>query len=68
MIMKRYNAEHIIVGHTIFKDISTFYDAKVIGVNVDNEENRKKKRGRALLIDRNMYFVVGDKGVMRKLF
>ena len=68
MIMKRYNAEHIIVGHTIFKDISTFYDTKVIGVNVDNEENRKKKRGRALLIDRNTYFVVGDKGVMRKLF
>ena len=68
MIMKRYHAEHIIVGHTIFKDISTFYDGKVIGVNVDNEENRKKKRGRALLIDRNTYFVVGDKGVMRKLF
>lgn len=68
MIMKRYNAEHIIVGHTIFKDISTFYGTKVIGVNVDNEENRKKKRGRALLIDRNTYFVVGDKGVVRKLF
>lgn len=68
MIMKRYHAEHILVGHTIFKDISTFYEGKVIGVNVDNEENRKKKRGRALLIDRNTYFVVGDKGVMRKLF
>lgn len=68
MIMKRYHAEHIIVGHTIFKDISTFYGGKVIGVNVDNEENRKKKRGRALLIDRNTYYVVGDKGRMRKLF
>jgi hypothetical protein len=37
-------------------------------VNVDNEENRKKKRGRALLIDGNTYLVVGDKGTMRKLF
>ena len=51
-----------------FKDISTFYDGRVIGVNVDNEENRKKKRGRALLIDGNTYLVVGDKGTMRKLF
>lgn len=67
MIRKRYGVEHIIVGHTIFKDISTFYDGKVIGVNVDNEENRKKKRGRAMLIDRNAYFVVGDKGVKRRL-
>ena len=68
LMLKRYDVEHIIVGHTIFKDISTFYDGRVIGVNVDNEENRKKKRGRALLIDGNTYLVVGDKGTMRKLF
>lgn len=67
LIMEQYNAEHIIVGHTIFKDISTFYDGKVIGVNVDNKENRKKKRGRALLIENKEYFVVGDKGIQRKL-
>ena len=67
-ILKKYNVKRVIVGHTIFKDISTFYDGRVIGVNVDNEENRKKKRGRALLIDGNTYLVVGDKGTMRKLF
>ena len=58
---------HIIVGHTIFKDISTFYNGKVIGVNVDNKENREKKRGRAMLIENNQYFVVGDKGIQRQL-
>lgn len=42
MVMERYKTRHIIVGHTIFKDISTFYNGKVIGVNVDNKENRKK--------------------------
>lgn len=67
LILNRYQVEHIIVGHTIFKDISTSYGGKVIGVNVDNKENRKKRRGRALLIDRNRYLVVGDKGVMRTL-
>jgi len=55
------------VGHTIFKDISTFYNGKVIAVNVDNKENRKKKRGRAVLIDNGVYYVVGDDGVQRKL-
>lgn len=67
MVMERYKAKHIIVGHTIFKDISTFYEGRVIGVNVDNKENREKKRGRALLIDKGEYFVVGDKGIQRKL-
>ena len=67
MVMERYKARHIIVGHTIFKDISTFYNGKVIGVNVDNKENRKKKRGRAILITNGTYYVVGDKGIQRKL-
>lgn len=67
MIMQRYKVQHIIVGHTIFKDISTFYEGRVIGVNVDNKENRKKKRGRAMLIENGQYMVVGDKGVQRKL-
>ena len=67
-ILKRYKVGHIIVGHTIFKDISTFYNGQVIGVNVDNKENREKKRGRAVLIEGNTYYVVGDAGIQRKLY
>lgn len=66
LILKHYRAERIIVGHTIFDDVSAFYKGKVIGVNVDNEENREKKRGRALLIEGDKLFIVGDKGVLRK--
>lgn len=67
LILDRYQVDRLIVGHTIFKDITTFYDGRVIGVNVDNKENREKKRGRALLIERNRYCVVGDKGFKRFL-
>lgn len=67
MILDRYKVKHIIVGHTIFKDISTFYSGKVIGVNVDNKENQKKGRGRALLINNDAYYAVGDKGIQRRL-
>lgn len=67
LLLERYKVRRIIVGHTIFKDISTFYGGKVIGVNVDNKENREKKRGRAVLIERDKYVVVGDKGAKRTL-
>ncbi|MDE5702471.1 MAG: metallophosphatase, partial [Bacteroides sp.] len=67
LLLKRYKVCRIIVGHTIFKDISTFYGGKVIGVNVNNKENRKKRRGRAVLIEQNKYVVVGDKGAKRTL-
>lgn len=67
MIMKRYKVQHVIVGHTVFKDVSTFYDGKVIGVNIDYKENLEKKRGLALLIEKKRYKVIGDKGVLREL-
>ena len=67
LLRGRYGVRHIIVGHTIFRDVSTFYDGRVIDVNVDNAVNRKKRRGRALLIEDGRYYVVGDKGKLRRI-
>lgn len=67
LLLDRYQVQRILVGHTIFDDITTFFKGKVIGVNVDNEKNREHKRGRALLIEPNGCFVVGDKGKLRRL-
>ena len=50
-LLRRYDADRLLVGHTIFPDISTFHDGRVIAVNVQNELNRRKNRGRAVLID-----------------
>ena len=67
MLRERYGVDHIIVGHTMLKDVSTFLDGKVIDVNVDNRVNQRKHRGRAILIEGNRYFVVGDRGRKREL-
>ncbi len=65
MILNRSGADRIIVGHTMLKDVSTFFDGKVIDVNVDNRVNMRKRRGRAILIEGGRYYVVGDKGKKR---
>lgn len=67
LILKRYKADRIIVGHTIFKDITTRYNGRVITVNVDNKENRTEGRGRGILIEPKKISVTGDKGIMKKL-
>jgi len=67
MILDRYAVKRIIVGHTIFPDISTFYDGHVIGVNVDNAKNRDERRGRAILIEGERICVVGDDGFISPL-
>lgn len=67
-ILVRYKVKHIIVGHTIFQDVSLFYNGKVIDVNVENEKNRKHQLGRGILIEGGNYYLVGDNGIIRKLF
>jgi len=67
LIRCRYVVNHIIVGHTIHRDVSSFYQGRVIDVNVDNAVNRRKHRGRALLIENGQYFIVGDKGKQRRI-
>ena len=61
------DADRLLVGHTIFPDISTFHDGRVIAVNVQNELNRRKNRGRAVLIEGSRISVVGNRGVKRVL-
>lgn len=66
-LLRRYDADRLLVGHTIFPDISTFHDGRVIAVNVQNELNRRKNRGRAVLIEGSRISVVGNRGVKRVL-
>ena len=66
-LLRRYDADRLLIGHTIFPDISTFHDGRVIAVNVQNERNRKKNRGRAVLIEGSRISVVGNRGVKRVL-
>ena len=67
MVLRRYDVDRIIVGHTIFDDISTFHSNRVIAVNVDNQKNRKHKRGRAILIENGCLFIAYDDGKRKPL-
>ena len=67
-ILEKYNVNRIFVGHTIFDDITTFYHYKVIAVNVDNQENKEKERGRGVMIEKDgSMFVVYDSGKQEPL-
>ena len=64
LILDRYQADRVIVGHTISDDVSTFYDGRVIDVNVDNAGNREAGLGRGVLIEKDSIYVVGDNGIL----
>lgn len=59
-LLRYYRVKRIFVGHTIFKDISLFFDGKVVAVNVNNKENKKHRRGRGVLIRSGKIYVIYD--------
>jgi hypothetical protein len=67
-ILKTYHVNRIYVGHTIFTDITGFYNEKIIGVNVDNKENREDERARGILIEGDKVRVVYDSGKLLERF
>ncbi|MBP8791412.1 MAG: metallophosphoesterase [Breznakibacter sp.] len=67
LIRKTYQVERVIVGHTIFDDITSFYNQQVIAINVKNRDNRLAGKGRAILIENNQVFVVYDNGELKTL-
>lgn len=60
-LLKKYKADRVLVGHTIFDDITTFCQGRVVAVNVDNKENMEKGRGRGILMVGDRVFVIYDK-------
>ncbi len=63
-ILQRYQAKRVIVGHTIFPNVRSFYGGKVWAVNVDNKENFENVLSRGLLISGNKTYIISDKGIL----
>ena len=66
MVLDRYGVDRVIVGHTVFDDIQSLHQAKVIAVNVDNRKNRKHGKGRGIIIEKDSISVIYDDASRRK--
>ena len=65
-ILKQYGVNRVFVGHTIFDDVTAFFDGKVVAVNVNNQKNREAGKGRGILMKGSTLYVIYDKGKPRK--
>ena len=60
--LNRLGASRVIVGHTVFGDVTQRLGGRVVAVNVDSRKNRVAGRGRGLLIrDGRLYVIFDDK-------
>lgn len=67
LILERYDAERVFVGHTIVRNIKELYRGKVVAVDVDAKLNYEAGRGRAVMLEGDRAYVVKDSGKRRRL-
>jgi hypothetical protein len=70
-IIKYFNADHIIVGHTIVKKIKGLFDNKIIAVNIEFPEDdilEQNSNCQMLIIEGSNYYISGLDGVKVLMF
>lgn len=63
-----YDANHVIIGHTLCKEIQLLYDHKVVCVDVFHEENLRMNLLETLLIEDGKFYKINSNGVKTILY
>lgn len=66
-VLDWYGVKRVFVGHTIFRNVRSFFGKKVIDVNVSNQVNKDKGRTRGVLLMNGKTYAVGDRGIKKEL-
>ncbi|MEM9885967.1 MAG: metallophosphoesterase [Bacteroidota bacterium] len=66
-ILKFYDANKMVIGHTVVEDISTDYDGLLIRVDVKHNTNKASGKTKGLLIEKGVAYKVDDLGKRAKL-
>jgi hypothetical protein len=66
-ILAHYNANNIVISHTILDSVSTDYNGRVIRIDVHQPTKKNTGNAQALLIENNNFYRVNDLGEKVKL-
>ncbi len=66
-VLSQYQAREVVVGHTIMKEISTFYDKSVYGIDVKHAEHMKSNAANALFIEEGRFYKVNAFGKKQRI-
>ncbi len=61
-ICKFYGVNRIVVGHTVVDEISSYYEGKVLNIDVLRKRKIGENKPSALLIEKNKYYAVDELG------
>ncbi len=66
-LLAQYDANTVVIGHTIVDSVSADYNGKIIRIDVHQPEEKHTGNAQALLIENNHFYKVNDLGEKVKL-
>ena len=66
-ILKHYDGQKIIIGHTIVEDITTDFNGKLIKIDLKHGKEKKSGKTKGLLIENSIEFSINDLSKKKKL-
>ncbi len=66
-VLEYYNAEQIVVGHTVVDDISSEFNGKVIRMDIKHGKEKNSGNTKGVLIENGLEYKIDDKGNKEKL-
>ena len=66
-VLNYYNAQKIVIGHTVVDDISTDFDGKIIRIDLKHGHEKNTGLTKGLLIENGVEYKINDLGKREKL-
>ena len=66
-LLDTYQADHMIIGHTIVRDISASFNYKLIAVDIHQPKKINRRPVRALLIEGNQFYEIDNRGDQKSI-
>lgn len=66
-VLKYYQADKIIFGHTVVEDITKEFKGKTINIDVKHGEEKNSEKTKGLLIEKGIEYKIDGKGTKTKL-
>lgn len=61
-VLEYYNAEQIVVGHTVVVDISSEFNGKVVRIDIKHGKEKNSGNTKGILIENGVEYKIDDKG------
>lgn len=66
-VLKRFDVNHVVIGHTPMRQMDSDYDGSVVKINLLQPKTKFTGKAKAFLVENGVFYIVNDFGIKEPL-